>query len=63
MVEMKSQSIDCGHYQILFVVIRGKSVRSWCDPSWSTHLAISSSSHRCMTGVTKAVVCLILSVG
>ena len=33
------------------------------DPSWWTHRAISCSSHCCTTGVTKAVVCVILSVG
>ena len=33
------------------------------DPSWWTHRAISRSSHCSTTGVTKAVVCVILSVG
>ena len=33
------------------------------DPSWSTHWAISRSSQYPTTGVTKAVVCVILSVG
>ena len=33
------------------------------DPSWWTHGAISRSSKCSMTGVTKAVVCVILSVG
>ena len=33
------------------------------DPSWWTHGAISRSSHCPTTGVTKAVVCAILSVG
>ena len=49
--------------------LRGKSVRSWCDGSsdrffmgW-THWAISRSSQCSTTGVTKAVVCAILSVG
>ena len=32
-------------------------------PSWWTHLAISPSSQCSTTGVTKAVVCVILSVG
>ena len=50
------------------MLLRGKSVRSWCDGSldrsfmgW-THLAISHSSQCSTTGVTKAVVCIILSV-
>ena len=44
-------------------------VRSWCDGSsdrsfmWWTHWPISRSSQCSMTGVTKAVVCAILSVG
>ena len=49
--------------------LRGKSVRSWCDGSsdrsfmgW-THWAIYRSSQCSTTGVTKAVVCAILSVG
>ena len=33
------------------------------DPSWSTHKAISHSSQYSTTGVTKAMVCAILSVG
>ena len=33
------------------------------DPSWWTHLAISRSSQCSTTGVTKAEVCDILSVG
>ena len=33
------------------------------DPSWWTHWAISRSSQYHTTGVTKAVVCVILSVG
>ena len=33
------------------------------DPSWWTHGAISRSSQCSTTGVTKAVVCAILSVG
>ena len=33
------------------------------NPSWWTHFAISCSSQYSMTGVTKAVVCVILSVG
>ena len=33
------------------------------DPSWWTHSAISRSSQCSTTGVTKAVVCAILSVG
>ena len=33
------------------------------DPSWWTHWAISHSSQCSITGVTKAVVCAILSVG
>ena len=38
-------------------VLRGKSDRSWCDGS-------SDRSIQCsMTGVTKAVVCVILSMG
>ena len=47
--------------------LRGKSVRSWCDGSsgrsfmgW-THWAISRSSQCSTTGVSKAVVCAILS--
>ena len=49
--------------------IRGKSVRSWCDGSsdrsfmWWTHWDISRSRQCSTTGVTKAVVCVILSVG
>ena len=34
----------------------------WIDSSWWTHRAISRSSQYCTTGVTKAVVCAILSV-
>ena len=33
------------------------------DPSWRTHWAISRSSQCSTTGVTKVVVCVILSVG
>ena len=33
------------------------------DPSWWTHWAISRSSQCPTTGVTKAVVCVISSVG
>ena len=33
------------------------------DPSWWTNWAISRSSQCTTTGVTKAVVCIILSVG
>ena len=33
------------------------------DPSWWTHWAISCSSQCSTTGVTKTVVCVILSVG
>ena len=33
------------------------------DPSWRTHWAISRSRQCSTTGVTKAVVCVILSVG
>ena len=33
------------------------------DPSWLTNWAISRSSQCPTTGVTKAVVCVILSVG
>ena len=33
------------------------------DPSWWTHWAISRSSQFPMTGVTKSVVCVIMSVG
>ena len=33
------------------------------DPSWCTHWAISHSSQCPTTGVTKAVLCVILSVG
>ena len=50
----------------LVFVLRGKSVRSWCDGSldrsfmeW-THWAISRSSQCSTTGVTKAMVCVIL---
>ena len=35
----------------------------WIDPSWWTHSFISRSSKCSMTSVTKAVVCVILSVG
>ena len=35
----------------------------WINPSWWTHRAISRSSQCSTTGVTKAVVCVILSVG
>ena len=55
---------------LYFVTVRsGKSVRSWyamgrrIDPSWWTHWAISRSSQCSTTGVRKAVVCVILSVG
>ena len=48
---------------------RSSEVRSWCGGSsdrsfmgW-THIAISRSSQCFTTGVTKAVVCVILSVG
>ena len=45
----------------------GKSVRGvmgrWINPSWWTHIASSCSSQCSTTGVTKAVVCAILSVG
>ena len=33
------------------------------DPSWWTHWAISGSSQCSTTGITKAVVCVMLSVG
>ena len=33
------------------------------DPSWWTHLATSRSSQCSTSGVTKAVVCAMLSVG
>ena len=33
------------------------------DPLWWTHLSISRSSQCCTTGVTKYMVCVILSVG
>ena len=33
------------------------------DPSWWTHWAISPSSQCSTTGLTKAMVCVILSVG
>ena len=35
----------------------------WINPSWWTHLAISRFSQCSTTGVTKAVVCVILFVG
>ena len=35
----------------------------WIDPSWWTHWAISRVSQCYTTGVTKAVVCVILFVG
>ena len=51
------------------MLLCGKSVCSWCDGSsdrsfmeW-IHWAISCSSQCSTTGVTKAVVCAILSVG
>ena len=49
-------------------MLRGKSVRSWCDGSSDRSfmvdpLSISRSSQYPTTGVTKAVVCVILSVG
>ena len=65
------------HFEIFNIIIPGskrdiapcKSVCSWCDGSsdrsfmgW-THSAISRSSQCSTTGVTKAVVCAILSVG
>ena len=34
----------------------------WVDPSWWTHRATSCPSQYSTTGVTKAVVCAILSV-
>ena len=57
----------------LLMVYRGKSIRSWCDgssdrsfmvdpSSYWTHQAISHSSQCSTTGLTKAVVCAILSV-
>ena len=35
----------------------------WIDASWLTHWAISHSNQCSMTGITKDVVCAILSVG
>ena len=65
----------CLHWSVLFLLnilgarcSSGKSVRSWCDglsdPSFMgwTHWAISRSIQCSTTGVTKAVVCAILSV-
>ena len=34
----------------------------WIDPSWWTHWAISGSRQCSTTGVTKAVLCAVLSV-
>ena len=59
----------CHYVTVLFAGLCGKSVRSWCDGSsdrpfmgW-TLWAISRSSQCSTTSVTKAVVCIILSVG
>ena len=49
-------------------MLRGKSVRSWCDgrridPSWGQPIELFLVPANCSTtGVTKAVVCAILSV-
>ena len=37
------------------------AIGHWIDPSWWTHISISRSSQCSMTGVTKTVVCVILS--
>ena len=57
------------YISIFCLPVDGKIVRSWCDGSsdrsfmgW-THRAISRSYQCSTTGVTKAVVCVILSVG
>ena len=47
---------------VVTVIAHGVMAR-WIDPSWWTHSAISHSSQCSMTGVTKAMVCAILSVG
>ena len=46
-------------YIVIYIIPMGRRI----DPSWLTHRAISRSSQCSMTGVTKAVVCVILSVG
>ena len=63
-----TSSLAIPRYQITFrnhsPFYHGKSVRSWCDGSSDrTHWAISRSSQCSTTGVTKVVVCVILSVG
>ena len=65
--------VYCLEYRYLYVQVARCSsvVRAFAhgamgcriDPSWWTHSAISPSSQCTTTGVRKAVVCVILSVG
>ena len=50
-------------YEIMVRAFAHGAMGRWIDPSWWTHRAISRSSLCSTTGVTKAVVCVILSVG
>ena len=53
------------HESTLLSVVRAfahGAMGHWINPSWSTHSVISRSSQCSTTGVTKAVVCAILSV-
>ena len=44
--------------------LRGKSVCSWCDGSLDQSFMVDTLSYsHSMTGIIKAVVCVILSVG
>ena len=59
------------HALMALKVMRSSVVRAFAhgamgrriDPSWWTHSAISHSSQCFTTGVTKAMICVILSVG
>ena len=75
-VESVSKEIGCGFLLVGFWMflcgVRCSSmVRAfthsamghWIDPSWCTHLATSRSSQCSTTGVTKVMVCIILSIG
>ena len=50
------------------MLLRGKSVRSWCDGSSDRYFMVDQLNYFSFlpcstTGVTKAVICVILSVG
>ena len=56
----------CGNVCSLHAVVRAvanDAMGRRIDPSWWTHWAISLSGQYPTTGVTKAVVCAILSMG